>query len=1372
MKRLLFLLITTLTVSSVWAQCPTGNVTLTTQQQVNDFLVNYPNCTQMSGNLEIGDNTDITDLGALGQLTEISGNLSITKNHQLVSLTGLNNLTLVGGNFVIYDNDALPNLNALTELMQVGGHMRISYCPITQLDGLINLTDIGGDLELKVLSIGNVSGLQNLSFVGEDIIFDFTTQLTSVSGLSNITSLAGALRLYDCYNLLNLDGLENITYLGSLGIVECAISSLEGLSGLTSISGSMRVGASPSLNSLEGLENLTSIGGTIFIGGQDNFQDLSGLDNLEFVGGLFITNNDLISSLSPLENAIGNLTGLSMYNNPNLFVCSIPIVCDYLENGGSSNIYNNGLGCNTPTQIIQNCSSCTGDIYLSTQEEVDNFSTNYPNCTVIYGSIFISDTAMGFPITSFNGLNQIEAITGDLVLGENSSVVNVTNFTGLENLTYIGGNLHVESTGLQSFEGLENFTFMGGALNIINNLNLTNLSAIENLDYIGITDLTITTNTNLSICEAIPICNYLTDGGTANIANNAVGCNTQAEVEQICAFVPMCPDGNISFYNQQEVNDFPINYPNCDVIEGNVYIGEDITDLSGLNSITTINGNLQLDYFSTLMDFSGLENLETIGGEFRVEVPFGQVRSFEALESLTTIGGDFIVDSNNDLEDFSGLENLISIGGDFAVTNNYNLVGLTGLEGLSTISGNFLMFLSLELENLSGLNNLVSIGGNFLIDGNGFTSLSGLENLNSIGGELGIWNNSLETLTGLENLNSIGGELKISTNYSLTSLAGIANIDHTTITDLIISNNNFLNICGVTSICNYLAAGGTATISGNALGCATQSEVESVCNSDTDCTSEVSEEISHIFDEDLFIDGVGFTNNSNITFTNSAIPNGAVLSDASLELYFRLNGSSCENEIAIQLTDPAGNTQALTAFATCDGGTGLYYVDLDITNVSASTGVNNWLIEFDDTNDQNADYEYSVRFARLTYTSTTVGNTTIINEVSEIADMDLFIDAVGFANNPNVTFADPGTPTDAVLSDISLELYFRLNGASCENEIAIQITDPAGNTQALTAYTTCDGGNGLFYVNLDVPSGNTTGSVADWIVEFDDTNDQNADYEYSVRFGRLTYTTTQTIDAVGGIPVTVNDQISEDADMDLFIDGVGFANNGTYTFTDPGIPADGVLSNISLELYFRLNGASCENEIAMQLTDPAGNTQPLTAYTTCDGGTGLYYVNLDVPSGNTTGSVADWVLEFDDTNDQNSDYEYSVRFGRLTYDVEYTECVPMLVNENEAPQQLNTPSTQQLVNSSTRQLNNSSLKLYPVPASQHLNVEYFSAMNNPTNIEVISNEGKTLLSTQEFLQEGLNTIQLDIAALPAGHYHIRMYNTDDMQMQSFVKIAP
>lgn len=46
------------------------------------------------------------------------------------------------------------------------------------------------------------------------------------------------------------------------------------------------------------------------------------------------------------------------------------------------------------------------------------------------------------------------------------------------------------------------------------------------------------------------------------------------------------------------------------------------------------------------------------------------------------------------------------------------------------------------------------------------------------------------------------------------------------------------------------------------------------------------------------------------------------------------------------------------------------------------------------------------------------------------------------------------------------------------------------------------------------------------------------------------------------------------------------------------------------------------------------------------------------------------------------------------------------------------------------------------------------------------------MQKDEFLQEGMNTIQLDIADLPVGYYFIRMYGADNVQTQPFVKIMP
>jgi hypothetical protein len=55
-----------------------------------------------------------------------------------------------------------------------------------------------------------------------------------------------------------------------------------------------------------------------------------------------------------------------------------------------------------------------------------------------------------------------------------------------------------------------------------------------------------------------------------------------------------CLPQGIIFYTQAQIDSFPVNYPYCTHIEGGVTImgGDDITNLNGLNNVTTIDGQL------------------------------------------------------------------------------------------------------------------------------------------------------------------------------------------------------------------------------------------------------------------------------------------------------------------------------------------------------------------------------------------------------------------------------------------------------------------------------------------------------------------------------------------------------------------------------------------------------------------------------------------------------------------------------------------------------------------------------------------------------------------------------------------------------------
>ncbi|RLD57407.1 MAG: hypothetical protein DRI97_05430 [Bacteroidetes bacterium] len=76
---------------------------------------------------------------------------------------------------------------------------------------------------------------------------------------------------------------------------------------------------------------------------------------------------------------------------------------------------------------------------------------------------------------------------------------------------------------------------------------------------------------------------------------------------------PCLPEG-ITFSTQSQIDSFPINYPGCTEIEGDVIIeGETIVNLSVLNVLTSIEGRLRIWDCNALTSLEGLEGLTYIG---------------------------------------------------------------------------------------------------------------------------------------------------------------------------------------------------------------------------------------------------------------------------------------------------------------------------------------------------------------------------------------------------------------------------------------------------------------------------------------------------------------------------------------------------------------------------------------------------------------------------------------------------------------------------------------------------------------------------------------------------------------------------------------
>ncbi|MEO1714821.1 MAG: hypothetical protein AAFU60_15940, partial [Bacteroidota bacterium] len=225
--------------------------------------------------------------------------------------------------------------------------------------------------------------------------------------------------------------------------------------------------------------------------------------------------------------------------------------------------------------------NCLPDgIIFTSQAEIDAFPSTYPGCAVIDGGIIIQEAQLGditsldslYPIKqvmgyfqingnlmlpSLVGLDNLESADGGLdvffcpamenldalaSLSYTSSLglvgnASLQNVDGLSNLTTIEQNLSIQNSGaLEDIDGLQN-------LNIVKEIRitgcdpLTNLEALSNLSVDGLELIEFFSNDNLSVCDNPVVCQYLLDGGTASIFDNATGCNNQMEVEDACLMV-------------------------------------------------------------------------------------------------------------------------------------------------------------------------------------------------------------------------------------------------------------------------------------------------------------------------------------------------------------------------------------------------------------------------------------------------------------------------------------------------------------------------------------------------------------------------------------------------------------------------------------------------------------------------------------------------------------------------------------------------------------------------------------------------------------------------------------------------------------------
>jgi len=237
------------------------------------------------------------------------------------------------------------------------------------------------------------------------------------------------------------------------------------------------------------------------------------------------------------------------------------------------------------------------------------------------------------------------------------------------------------------------------------------------------------------------------------------------------------PEG-ITFTTQEEVDNFEINYPGCSEIVGNMTISGDINNLAGLDILTSVGGNLKIEFTNQLEDLTGLDNLTFIGGALSI-IDNNYLESLSGLYNLTSIGRELWMESNPYLLGLTAAGGLGDIGRNITIIDNNTLLFLIGLEGVTALGGSLRIENNESITNLNGLNNLTSIGSSLIISGNpDLNNISALGSLSTtLGWDLRIHHNSaLNSLSALQGITAVGGDLSINDNDNLTSLSGLDNV--------------------------------------------------------------------------------------------------------------------------------------------------------------------------------------------------------------------------------------------------------------------------------------------------------------------------------------------------------------------------------------------------------------------------------------------------------------------------------------------------------------------------------------------------------------------------------------------------------------------
>ena len=575
------------------------------------------------------DDNDPT-LGDIGLDADCDGVLTVDDCHDKDDVLLLTCTDCIG-DYTLTNVTSATDWSAVETCRTISGNLNIidfeSDVSHNNVEPLEYLTDIGG--RLSFISNGasyegpaTLNGLAQLKTLGSlEFIYTYTdTDLSALSGLAELDSLY----FYET-DISSLSGLDNLTELNSLQIVyDVYLADLSALSGVTTPGISIYLGYNNSLASLAGLEGLTSL--TSLHIENVSMPSLSGLDNVtEITNDLYLSTNTYLSDISALSSlgTVGGDVTVSYHSN----LCSSDVMAleAQLNNSYQSFVdeYNTGTGCSASSDVdsdgvpasedcddsdptlgsILDDADCDGILSdVDCDDDDDLVLLTCTDCTPSGGTIFISGST-----GDWSSIETCKSVNGNLTIQYlNFQDSQYGDLQALEYLTSVSGR-RFEYGGPNSLDGLS---------------NLQTLGSLE-FYYSNVSDMS----------------------GLANLTALDVFRVNTVDMPSIFGL------HNLTALNRLELNS-----------------ASNLSSLSPLANVTTPGIVVSLTNNFSLTDLSGLAGL-TSADELVINNN-GSVQQLTGLDQLTSVTGNLDISDNANLSNISALSDLLSVGGDVTFNDN------------------------------------------------------------------------------------------------------------------------------------------------------------------------------------------------------------------------------------------------------------------------------------------------------------------------------------------------------------------------------------------------------------------------------------------------------------------------------------------------------------------------------------------------------------------------------------------------------------------------------------------------------------------------------------------------------------------------------